>query len=107
VLLGSFPQLLPSFAGKETFVPNFAVNKAGQVQMPSMIMMIILAATALIILFAKTTASQVTKASLFSSAGSETIAVFERWRLGWIAHTQIARLLNPLTVYTHNRMSVH
>ena len=76
VLLGSFPNLLPEFSGKEGFVPNFSVNSAGQVQIPSMIMMIMLAAAGLIILFANTTASQVTKASLFSSAGSATIAVF-------------------------------
>ena len=44
--------------------------------MPSMIMMIMLAATGLIILFCKTTAAQVTKASLFASAGQATIAVF-------------------------------
>ncbi len=49
---------------------------AGQVQMPSMIMMIMLAAAGFIILFAKTTAAQVTKASLFSSAGQAAIAVF-------------------------------
>jgi anaerobic C4-dicarboxylate transporter DcuA len=76
VLLGSFPNLLPEFSGKEEFVAGFAVNAAGQVQIPSMIMMIMLAAAGLIILFANTTASQVTKASLFSSAGSATIAVF-------------------------------
>jgi anaerobic C4-dicarboxylate transporter DcuA len=76
VLLGSFPGLLPSFAGRAGFTPNFAVNASGQVQMPAMIMMIMLGATGLIILFAKTTAGQVTKASLFSSAASATIAVF-------------------------------
>jgi len=76
VLLGSFPGLLPNFAGKEGFAPNFAVSASGQVQMPAMIMMIMLGATGLIILFAKTTAGQVTKASLFSSAASATIAVF-------------------------------
>jgi anaerobic C4-dicarboxylate transporter DcuA len=76
VLLGSFPSLLPEFSGVEGFVPGFAVNAAGQVQMPSMIMMIMLAAAGLIILLANTTAAQVTKASLFSSAGQATIAVF-------------------------------
>jgi anaerobic C4-dicarboxylate transporter DcuA len=76
VLLGSFPQLLPSFSGKEGFTPGFSVNASGQVQMPSMIMMIMLAAAGFIILFAKTTAAQVTKASLFSSAGQAAIAVF-------------------------------
>jgi anaerobic C4-dicarboxylate transporter DcuA len=76
VLLGSFPSLLPEFSGKEGFVPGFAVNAAGQVQIPSMIMMIMLGTAGLIILFANTTAAQVTKASLFSSAGSATIAVF-------------------------------
>lgn len=76
VLLGSFPNLLPQFSGKEGFVPGFAVNDAGIVQMPSMIMMIMLAAAGLIILFANTTAAKVTKASLFASAGQATIAVF-------------------------------
>jgi anaerobic C4-dicarboxylate transporter DcuA len=76
VMLGSFPGLLPEFSGKEGFVPGFAVNVAGQVQIPSMIMMIMLATAGLIILFANTTAAQVTKASLFASAGSATIAVF-------------------------------
>src|SRR5882672_6751041 len=68
VLLGSFPDLLPQFSGKEGFVPGFAVNAAGRVQMPSMIMMIMLGAAGLIILFANTTAAKVTKASLFASA---------------------------------------
>lgn len=76
VLLGSFPTLLPTFSEKADFVPGFAVNASGQVQMPSMIMMIMLAAAGLIILFANTTAAQVTKASLFGSAGQATIAVF-------------------------------
>ena len=76
VLLGSFPALLPEFSGKEGFTPGFAVNASGQVQMPSMIMMVMLAAAGLIILFCKTTAAQVTKASLFASAGQATIAVF-------------------------------
>jgi len=76
VVLGSFPSLLPEFSGREGFAPGFAVNAAGQVQMPSMIMMIMLASAGLIILFCKTTAAQVTKASLFASAGQATIAVF-------------------------------
>jgi anaerobic C4-dicarboxylate transporter DcuA len=76
VLLGSFPGLLPSFSGISGFTPNFAVNASGQVQMPSMIMMVMLAAAGLIILFANTSAGQVTKASLFASAGQATIAVF-------------------------------
>ena len=41
-----------------------------------MIMMVMLAAAGLIILLANTTATQVTKASLFNSAGQATIAVF-------------------------------
>ncbi len=76
VALGSFPALLPHFPVGEGFIPSFAVNAAGIVQMPSMIMMIMLAAAGFIILFAKTTSAQVVKASLFSSAGSATIAVF-------------------------------
>jgi anaerobic C4-dicarboxylate transporter DcuA len=76
VLLGSFPELLPNFSGKESFVPGFSVNASGEVQMPSMIMMIMLAAAGLIILFAETTPAKVTKASLFSSAGQAAISVF-------------------------------
>jgi anaerobic C4-dicarboxylate transporter DcuA len=76
VLLGSFPDLLPEFSGREGFTPGFAVNAAGRLQMPSMIMMIMLAATGFIILFANTTAAKVTKASLFASGGQATIAVF-------------------------------
>jgi anaerobic C4-dicarboxylate transporter DcuA len=76
VLLGSFPTLLPQFPKTDDFVRTFAVNASGQVQIPSMIMMIMLAAAGLIILFANTTAAQVTKASLFASAGQATIAVF-------------------------------
>jgi anaerobic C4-dicarboxylate transporter DcuA len=76
VLLGSFPSLLPQFPTTDEFVRTFAVNASGQVQIPSMIMMIMLAAAGLIILFANTTAAQVTKASLFASAGQATIAVF-------------------------------
>jgi anaerobic C4-dicarboxylate transporter DcuA len=75
VMLGSFPDLLPQFSG-EGFVPNFVVNASGRVQMPSMIMMIMLAAAGLIILLADTTAAKVTKASLFGSASQATIAVF-------------------------------
>ena len=76
VLLGSFPSLLPVFSDKAGFKPGFAVNASGQVQIPSMIMIIMLAAAGLIILLCKTTAAQVTKASLFVSAGQATIAVF-------------------------------
>ncbi len=76
VLLGSFPDLLPNYSGVPGFTPGFAVNASGQLQIPSMIMMIMLAATGLIILFCQTTAAQVTKASLFMSAGQATIAIF-------------------------------
>ncbi|EMS32635.1 anaerobic C4-dicarboxylate membrane transporter [Mariniradius saccharolyticus AK6] len=76
VVLGSFPTFLPEFGDKPGFSPGFAVNEAGHVLMPSMIMIVMLAATGFIILFANTTAAAVTKASLFASAGQATIAVF-------------------------------
>lgn len=76
VLLGSFPELLPNFTGVEGFTPGFSVASSGQVQMPSMIMMIMLASAGITILLAKTSASAVTKASLFTSAAQATIAVF-------------------------------
>lgn len=84
VLLSSFPNWLPAFGGKEGFSPGFAVNEAGNVMMPSMIMIIMLGATGLIILFANTTAGKVTKASLFASAGQATIAVFG---VVWMSNT--------------------
>ena len=76
VMLGTFPSLLPGFSEKVGFQASFAVSAAGQVQMPSVIMMVMLAAAGFIILFCKTTAGQVSKASLFASAGQATIAVF-------------------------------
>jgi anaerobic C4-dicarboxylate transporter DcuA len=76
VLLGSYPEIIPQFSGMEGFVPGFAVSASGQVTVPSMIMMIMLAASGLIILFANTTAGQVTKASLFASGGQATISIF-------------------------------
>jgi anaerobic C4-dicarboxylate transporter DcuA len=76
VLLGSFPNMIPHFSTAGGFTPGFTVNASGQVQIPAMIMMIMLAATGLIILFANTTAAQVGKASLFASAGQATITVF-------------------------------
>lgn len=76
VVLGSFPELLPNFANHEGFKENFAVAASGQVKMPSMIMIIMLASAGITILFCKTTAAEVTKASLFASAAQATIAVF-------------------------------
>jgi len=76
VAMGSFPAILPDFSGVENFKPGFAVSASGKVQMPSMIMIVMLAVVALIIMFANTKASDVTKASLFSSGGQATISVF-------------------------------
>lgn len=76
VAMGSFPQILPDFSGAENFTPGFTVGPSGKVQMPSMIMIVMLAVVALIIMFANTKASDVTKASLFSSGGQATISVF-------------------------------
>lgn len=84
VVLSSFPQLLPAFGSKPGFSPGFAVNEAGNVMMPSMIMIIMLAATGLIVLLANTTAGKVTKVSLFASAGQATIAVFG---VVWMSNT--------------------
>jgi anaerobic C4-dicarboxylate transporter DcuA len=76
VIMGAFPEVLPNFSGVENFKPGFAVSESGKVQMPSMIMIVMLAVVGLIILFANTKASDVTKASLFSSGGQATISVF-------------------------------
>jgi len=97
VLLGSFPSLLPNFPVNEGFEPGFSLNDSGQVMMPSMIMMIMLAAAGLIILLANTTAAQVTKASLFNSAGQATIAVFGVvWMSGTFMDHNYALIQNTL-----------
>lgn len=97
VVLGSFPQLLPEFGNKPGFSPGFAVNYAGHVLMPSMIMIIMLAATGLIILFANTKAAAVTKASLFASAGQATIAVFGVvWMSGTFMNHNFEAIQNTL-----------
>jgi anaerobic C4-dicarboxylate transporter DcuA len=97
ILLGSFPSLLPQFPKTDEFVRTFAVNASGQVQIPSMIMMIMLAAAGLIILLANTTAAQVTKASLFASAGQATIAVFGVvWMSGTFMDHNYALIKNTL-----------
>lgn len=97
VVLGSFPQLLPEFGSRPGFTPGFAVNDSGSVMMPSMIMMIMLAATGLIILFANTSAAAVTKASLFASAGQATIAVFGVvWMSGTFMNHNFTLIQNTL-----------
>jgi hypothetical protein len=57
-MLRSFPQLLPAVLEmwKDSLL-GFAVNDAGNVMMPSMIMMIMLGSNWLIMLFANTTAA--------------------------------------------------
>jgi len=97
VVLGSFPQLLPEFGNRPGFTPGFAVNEAGHVLIPSMIMIVMLSATGLIILLTKTTAAQVTKASLFGSAGQATIAVFGVvWMSGTFMNNNMAIIQQTL-----------
>src|SRR5262249_9457316 len=74
-----------------------AVSASGKMQMPSMIMIIMLAVTGLIILFANTTASAVTKASLFVSGGQATISVFGVvWMSGTFMHHNFALIEGAL-----------
>ncbi|CAL1519562.1 anaerobic C4-dicarboxylate transporter [Chitinophaga sp. MM2321] len=73
VLVGAYPNLLPSFeAGKS----NLAIDLKGHVKMATVIELLMLSAAAAIILFCKTTAAEVAKAPLFTSGSQAVIAVF-------------------------------
>ncbi|MBV8253488.1 MAG: anaerobic C4-dicarboxylate transporter [Chitinophaga sp.] len=73
VLVGAFPNLLPSF---EPGHPNLAINKLGNIKMAAMIELIMLGAAAAIMLICKTSTAAVAKASLFTAGASAVISIF-------------------------------
>ncbi|NIG54007.1 anaerobic C4-dicarboxylate transporter family protein [Chitinophaga sp. Cy-1792] len=73
VMVGAFPNMLPSF---EPNHPNMAVNGLGNIKMAAMIELIMLGATAAIMLICKTSSSAVAKASLFTAGATAVISVF-------------------------------
>ncbi|RAJ05353.1 anaerobic C4-dicarboxylate transporter DcuA [Chitinophaga skermanii] len=75
ILIGSFPNLLPNFADVDGFQPNLVVGGDGRIRMAAMIQMVMLSVLACIIIFCKTSAMEVAKASLFSAGAQAAISV--------------------------------
>lgn len=73
VLAGAFPHMLPHFEpGKASLV----LKANGELQMVSVISIITLTASALMMIFTKTSAVEVTKVSLFTSMATAVVSVF-------------------------------
>jgi anaerobic C4-dicarboxylate transporter DcuA len=73
IMFGAFPSLIPN-VGKGA--ANLMVNADGSLKMATVIEVLALSATALIILITKTSATAVTKSSLFTAMGTAAISVF-------------------------------
>ncbi|SKA34261.1 anaerobic C4-dicarboxylate transporter DcuA [Chitinophaga eiseniae] len=73
VLVGAFPNMLPSFGEGKS---NMAVDTTGHIKMAAVIELVMLAAAAAIMLFCRTTAAAVAKASLFNSGAQAVVSIF-------------------------------
>jgi anaerobic C4-dicarboxylate transporter DcuA len=73
VIAGAFPTIIPSF---EPGKPSLAVAADGSLSMVTIISVITLTASAAMMLITKTSTSDVTKASLFTSMASAVVSVF-------------------------------
>lgn len=73
VLVGAFPGMLPSFGEGKS---NMAVDATGHIKMAAVIELVMLAAAAAIMLFCRTTAAAVAKASLFNSGAQAVVSIF-------------------------------
>jgi anaerobic C4-dicarboxylate transporter DcuA len=73
VLAGAFPGILPSFG---VGVANSSVNANGSLTMGSVIEMVTLSGAAAMMILTKTKATEVVKASLFTSMASAVVSVF-------------------------------
>lgn len=73
VIAGAFPSLVPSF---EPGIKTLAVAADGSLSMVTIISIITLTASAAMMLITKTSTSEVTKASLFTSMASAVVSVF-------------------------------
>ncbi|WP_343700625.1 anaerobic C4-dicarboxylate transporter [Chitinophaga sp.] len=73
VLAGSFPGLLPRF---EPGAASFAVNANGSIKMAAVIELVMLSAAALMLLFTKTSTTEVAKASLFTAGAQAVVSIF-------------------------------
>ncbi|WP_264563492.1 anaerobic C4-dicarboxylate transporter family protein [Flavobacterium sp. N3904] len=73
VMAGAFPKLVPSF---EPGIKSLAVAANGSLSMVTIISVITLTASAAMMLITKTSTTEVTKASLFTSMASAVVSVF-------------------------------
>lgn len=73
VLVGAFPDMLPSFGEGAS---NLAVDAQGHIKMAAIIELVMLASAAAIMLLCKTSAASVAKASLFTSGGQAVVSIF-------------------------------
>ncbi|MES2647143.1 MAG: anaerobic C4-dicarboxylate transporter family protein [Bacteroidota bacterium] len=98
VCCGAFPQILPHFAPA---ADSFSVKADGTLKMVTVIEIVTLTATTCIMLFTKTSALEVTRASLFTSMAAALVAVFGVvWMSStFMAHNQ-AGILKALGVFT-------
>ena len=98
VCCGAFPQILPQFAPG---ADSFSVKADGTLKMVTVIEIVTLTAATCIMLFTKTSALEVTRASLFTSMASALVAVFGVvWMSStFMAHNQ-AEILKALGSFT-------
>ncbi|TAF91237.1 MAG: anaerobic C4-dicarboxylate transporter, partial [Bacteroidetes bacterium] len=89
VLFGAFPQWVPNVGAGDA---NFSVNADGSLKMGTLIEIITLSAAAAILLITKTPATDVAKASLFTSMATAVVSVFGVvWMSAtFMAHNQIS-----------------
>lgn len=73
VLVGAFPNMLPSF---DPGPANLSVNANGTIKMAAVIELVMLGAAALMLLFTKTPTTEVAKASLFTAGAQAVISIF-------------------------------
>lgn len=73
VVAGAFPEILPNFAAGDK---TLTVNADGTLSMVTVISVVTLTASAAMMLITKTSAAEVTKASLFTSMASAVVSVF-------------------------------
>lgn len=81
IIAGAFPQLIPSYGPGEA---NFSITGNGTLRMGTIIEIVTLSAAAAMMLITKTSAVDVTKASLFTSMASAVVSVFG---VVWMAST--------------------
>lgn len=73
VLAGAFKGMLPTF---EPGAANLSVNANGTIKMAAVIELVMLAAAALMLLFTRTSTTEVAKASLFTAGGQAVVSIF-------------------------------